>query len=101
VTVSGPGGVGKTRLALELARRQVPRRADGVWLVDLGAGPDTLLVLDNCEHVIEACARLTDALLTSCPNVRILATSREVLDVRGSGFGGCSRSGVRTRGGCS
>ncbi|MGI8930822.1 MAG: ATP-binding protein [Sphingomicrobium sp.] len=117
VTVSGPGGVGKTRLALELARRQVPRRADGVWLVDLGAGPDTpdvagetarvlelrsprgvpatqtlreyfasrdlLLVLDNCEHVIEACARLTDALLTSSPNVRILATSREVLDVNG------------------
>ena len=117
VTLSGPGGVGKTRLALELARRQVARRPDGVWLVDLAAGPDTpdvagetarvldlrgprgvptmdvlrehlagqdlLLVLDNCEHVVEACARLAGTLLTSCPNVRIIATSREVLDVYG------------------
>lgn len=117
VTLNGPGGVGKTRLALELARRQVDRRPGGVWLVDLAAGPDTpdiatetarvldlrsprgvptidvlrehlasrdlLLVLDNCEHVVEACARLVDTLLTSCANVRILATSREVLDVYG------------------
>jgi predicted ATPase len=117
VTLTGPGGVGKTRLALELARRQIGRRTDGVWLVDLAAGPegpdvaaetartlavrgrrgatwtdalqyhlanrDPLLVLDNCEHVIDAAARVADSLLGSCPNVRIIATSREVFDVQG------------------
>ncbi|HEX2129810.1 MAG TPA: LuxR C-terminal-related transcriptional regulator [Solirubrobacterales bacterium] len=117
VTLTGPGGVGKTRLALELARRQVGRRAGGVWLVDLTAGTkapdvaaetartldvgsrgdatwtealvsylaerDPLLVLDNCEHVIEASAELADNLLASCPNVRIMATSREIFDVPG------------------
>ena len=117
VTLSGPGGVGKTRLALELARDQVPRRADGVWLVDLATGPgapdvaaetartldvrgargtsptdalrrylanrDVLLVLDNCEHVVDACAELAASLLTSCAEVRIMATSRESLGVTG------------------
>jgi non-specific serine/threonine protein kinase len=117
VTLTGPGGVGKTRLALELAHRQAGRRADGVWLVDLtarteapevaaekartlgvrstrGTAPtealrgylaerDALLVLDNCEHVIEPSAELANALLTSCPAVRILATSREPLAVQG------------------
>ena len=90
VTLTGPGGVGKTRLALALAQGQVARRADGVWLVDLAAGEgapdvaaetaraldvrprgstptdalrrylagrDLLLVLDNCEQLIEDCAR--------------------------------------------
>jgi predicted ATPase/DNA-binding CsgD family transcriptional regulator len=117
VTLTGPGGVGKTRLALELARRQIARRAGGVWLVDLASGPETpdvaaetarildvrgpsgttatdallrylanrdlLLVLDNCEHVVDACAELATALLTACGNVRIMATSRESLGVQG------------------
>ncbi len=117
VTLSGPGGVGKTRLALEVARREVGRRAAGVWLVDLALGSeaqdvaaetartldirsqgsmswtdalakyltdrDPLLVLDNCEHVVEDSARLADTLLAACPDARIIATSREVLDLRG------------------
>ena len=117
VTLTGPGGVGKTRLALELARRQIARRTDGVWLVDLALGPatpdvaaetarvldvrgpgetapadslrrylanrDVLLVLDNCEHVVDACAELAGGLLGSCGGVRIMATSRESLGVAG------------------
>ena len=114
VTLTGPGGVGKTRLAIEVARRQIGRRLDGVWLVDLTAGPDPaaevaktldvggrsstaaaellrryladrdlLLVIDNCEHVIDACAKLASSLLSSCARLRILATSRESLRVIG------------------
>jgi non-specific serine/threonine protein kinase len=117
VTLTGPGGVGKTRLALELARRQLGRRPDGVWLVDLASGSQTpdvaaetartldvrgppgtsatdalrryltnrelLLVLDNCEHVVDACAALAAELLGSCADVRIMATSREWLGVTG------------------
>jgi predicted ATPase/DNA-binding CsgD family transcriptional regulator len=117
VTLTGPGGVGKTRLALALAHRQVARRADGVWLVDLTAGPETpdvaaetarvldvrgpvgtpvtdalrkylagrdvLLVLDNCEHVVDASAELAASLLTTCADVRVMATSREPLGVDG------------------
>jgi predicted ATPase/DNA-binding CsgD family transcriptional regulator len=117
VTLSGPGGVGKTRLALELARSQLARRPDGVWMVDLASGPgvpdpsaetartlgvrspdgtaatdalrrylisrDLLIVLDNCEHVVAACAELATALLSSCADVRVMATSRELLGVKG------------------
>lgn len=115
VTVTGPGGIGKTRLALEVARGQVGRRLGGVWFVDLAAGRETpevatetarvlglgtrggaidglrrylaerdvLLVLDNCEHVVDECAELAAVLLGSCPQVRVLATSREPLEVNG------------------
>jgi predicted ATPase len=117
VTLTGPAGVGKTRLALEIARARSGRRPDGVWLVDLAAGGgtpdvaaetartldvrtprgatptaalrrylvsrDLLLVLDNCEHVVDAAAELAADLLTSCAGVRILATSREPLEVNG------------------
>jgi predicted ATPase/DNA-binding CsgD family transcriptional regulator len=117
LTLTGAGGVGKTRLALEVARRRTVRADSGVWLVDLvtvAPGADVasetarilhidgvtgvaarealsrslgdrhaLLVLDNCEHVIEGCAELASALLGACPNLRLLATSREVLGVPG------------------
>lgn len=117
VTLVGPGGIGKTRLALEVAARAVDDRPDGVWLVELAAVTDPksvpkelarlfgvheahgadfiatlvrslgakalLLLLDNCEHLIEASARACDALLKGCRNVRILATSRESLRVPG------------------
>jgi predicted ATPase/DNA-binding CsgD family transcriptional regulator len=117
LTLTGVGGSGKTRLALEVARDLVEAYPDGAWLValaPLSEGPlvpkvvaealgvperpqvpmtDTLadvlgdrqllLVLDNCEHLLEASARLVDELLDSCPSLRILATSREVLGVEG------------------
>jgi predicted ATPase/DNA-binding SARP family transcriptional activator len=115
LTLTGPGGAGKTRLAVELAHGQVAslRRADGVWLVELagvaqgdgvpsavGAALDLslegnrpwipalvdqlasrkiLLVLDNCEHVLDAVVPLATELLARCPNLVILATSREPL----------------------
>ena len=117
LTLTGAGGSGKTRLALEVGKDLVGAYPDGVWLVELaglsegtlvppavagvlgvqeGAGQpltDTigevlrgkrmLLVLDNCEHVVEEAASLVDALLDSCPDLRILATSREALGVAG------------------
>jgi predicted ATPase/DNA-binding CsgD family transcriptional regulator len=117
VTLTGTGGVGKTRLALELARRRVSRYPDGVWLIDLAPVPEPvrvlhavaaglgvlegparplaealqlflrnrelLLVLDNCEHVVDACARLVDTLLAGCPSLSVLCTSREALGITG------------------
>jgi predicted ATPase len=117
LTLTGVGGSGKTRLALEVARVLLEAYPDGVWLVPLAplseeglvpkavaealgvperpAEPlsDTLadvlrdrrllLILDNCEHLLEATARLVDKVLDSCPRLRILATSREGLGVEG------------------
>jgi predicted ATPase/DNA-binding SARP family transcriptional activator/DNA-binding CsgD family transcriptional regulator len=117
LTVTGAGGSGKTRLALEVARSLVGAYPDGAWLVELAglSEPDLvpqavattvevreqpgrplldtlldvlrdrelLLVMDNCEHLIDAAARVADALLHSCPRLRVLATSREPLGVRG------------------
>jgi non-specific serine/threonine protein kinase len=113
VTLTGVGGVGKTRLALHVAEKVQRAFADGVrWvpLADVGdpglleltvmesIGRRTsstaaltdylhdrhvLLVLDNCEHLVDACAQLVTSLLPRCPGVRVLATSREVLNVEG------------------
>jgi predicted ATPase/DNA-binding SARP family transcriptional activator len=117
VTLTGAGGAGKTRLALEVARRQVGAWPGGVWLVDLmpvsdpalvpvavaralGAAErprvtplaalldhlralELLLVLDNCEHLAEACAELANEVLRACVDVRVLATSRLALRAPG------------------
>jgi non-specific serine/threonine protein kinase len=113
VTLTGAGGCGKTRLAIEAGWNALVRFADGVWLVELAVledpalvpativsalgiteGPGrtsletltdhlaerkALLILDNCERVLGACADLTAALLAACPGVRVLATSRQAL----------------------
>jgi predicted ATPase/DNA-binding SARP family transcriptional activator len=130
LTLTGPGGAGKTRLAVEAARAELAAVPGGVWLVELAPvtdpaevpsaalaalglreqalmyarGPigtvidDTdalarllaalasrraLLVLDNCEHLVAAAARLAGQVLAACPHVRILATSREPLAITG------------------
>jgi predicted ATPase/class 3 adenylate cyclase/Tfp pilus assembly protein PilF len=117
VTLAGAGGCGKTRVAFEVARRKLETYADGVWLVELDAladpvlvprrvaatlnvpetpdrPPDAavaaaiadrhlLLILDNCEHLLAACASLVEVVLRACPSVRILTTSREPLGVPG------------------
>jgi predicted ATPase/DNA-binding winged helix-turn-helix (wHTH) protein len=117
VTLTGPGGIGKTSLALKAARGIVGDFTDGGWLVELASlsdpalvpaataealkfpiGPGNitleavaraignrkmLLVLDNCEHLIAAAATLAETLLTQCPQITILATSRETLRIAG------------------
>jgi predicted ATPase/DNA-binding SARP family transcriptional activator len=117
VTLIGAGGIGKTRLGLEVARQVLPGFADGVWVAELAplsdpglvpatvavalgltllAGAESpervaaalgakrvLLMLDNCEHVIEAAARMAEALLRANPHVRVMATSREPLRAPG------------------
>ena len=117
MTLTGSGGVGKTRLSTEVARGFVGTVADGVWFVELadvseptsvalavreslevaeqpGRGDlavmletlrdqQRLLVVDNCEHVVEACAAVLGAITTACPRITILATSREALHIDG------------------
>ena len=121
LTLTGTGGAGKTRLALQAAAGALERFPDGAWFVELAPirDPDLvsnevvtslgllpsalaptgesleerlcdhlrtrrlLLVLDNCEHVVEAAARLAHTVLARCPDVTVLATSREVLGVPG------------------
>ena len=113
VSLVGPGGCGKTRLAIEIGREMADRRPDGVFFVDLSGLSDPglvpgavlralglraapgrdpggvlvgklcarnlLLLLDNCEHLVDASASLADALARGCPGVHVLATSRERL----------------------
>jgi predicted ATPase/DNA-binding CsgD family transcriptional regulator len=117
VTLRGPGGIGKTRLAVQAGWEARRAFGDGVWLVELAnlrdpallapevargvglldqsagwavaalsehlAGRQALLVLDNCEHLLDACAVFAGAVLRACPGVRILATSRQALGVTG------------------
>jgi predicted ATPase/class 3 adenylate cyclase len=117
LTLTGAGGAGKTRLALQVAANLVADYPDGVWFVDLAPLADpalvpataaavlgvrdsserpaqeslvaalrsrrVLLLLDNCEHLLEACARLADALVRGCPRVMVLATSRAPLGLAG------------------
>src|SRR6516225_6905415 len=117
VTLTGTGGAGKTRLALQVAAGLADNGGDEVWFADLApigdpdlvavtvadvlgirqepgraavetlveavAGRSLLVVLDNCEHVIGACAKLADVLLRGCPDLALLATSREPLGVDG------------------
>jgi predicted ATPase/class 3 adenylate cyclase len=117
LTLTGTGGAGKTRLALQVAVEQIERHPDGVWLVELAAldDPDRvpqavalalgvreaigqpllttvlaylttrrlLLILDNCEHLLDACAQLVDAVIHAGAGVTVLATSREPLGIAG------------------
>lgn len=117
VTLTGPGGTGKTRLALQAAAELLELFPDGAWLVELASISDSalvpqtvaavlgiressgrpiltllidylrnrelLLILDNCEHLLSASAKLAITLLQACPNICILATSREALEVPG------------------
>jgi predicted ATPase/DNA-binding XRE family transcriptional regulator len=117
VTLTGVGGVGKTRLAIRVGKQVLGNYADGVWFVEFAPILDLLLVphvtaiaiglheepqrpiidmlsdylrekkiliiLDNCEHLLNACAQLADTLLKHCPGLKILATSREALGILG------------------
>ncbi|MBR0755594.1 hypothetical protein JQ604_25720 [Bradyrhizobium jicamae] len=117
ITLTGPGGIGKTRLALQLAAKLQDNYPDGTWLVEFAAfdNPDAtghavadvfgitqqagktieqsvanslagrrqLVILDNCEHLIDAIASLAREIMAACPHVTLLATSRETLMIDG------------------
>ena len=117
VTLVGTGGVGKTRIALQVGADLLDGSNDGVWFIDLAQVPGgdylapaiaqalglppradsdplsdvlaylrdkhLLIILDNCEHVIGAASRMAAAIIKSCPQVFILATSREALNLHG------------------
>ena len=134
LTLTGAGGTGKTRLALEVARDLVGSYPDGVWMVELAPisepglvaqevanvlgvqerpgeplvdtlaealkAKEMLLILDNCEHLIEGAMRMQEAILASCIRLKVLATSREPLGVSGEvvrGVGPLSVPGRRGR----
>jgi len=117
LSLTGSGGCGKTRLAMQAAASQLEDFPDGIWLADLAPlfdpalipqavasifdlyqvsdtpiitlllnflqSKNLLLILDNCEHLIQGCAELCNELLRACPNLEILATSREALNTAG------------------
>jgi predicted ATPase/Tfp pilus assembly protein PilF/DNA-binding XRE family transcriptional regulator len=117
VTLAGAGGMGKTRLAIQVGHQLLNAYPNGVWFVPLDSLSDplrvpqtvasvfgiqeghdrhvieilinvlyektTLLILDNCEHLLESCTTLVRTLLTCCPNLRILTTSREIFNLEG------------------
>ena len=117
LTLTGPGGGGKTRLALQIAADIIDDFSNGIWFIELAAVSDpaftshtlmkvfklkeeqdktpedilcdylkereTLIILDNCEQIIDSCAALAETLLSICPKLKILATSREALRCRG------------------
>jgi predicted ATPase/class 3 adenylate cyclase len=132
VTITGVGGVGKSRIAVQVALDIAPRFPDGAWLCDLAtahdaeelaqvvaatlgvlARPETtltdsvldtlrlrelVLVLDNCEHLVDAVGRLAEGVLRDCPGVRILASSREALGVAGEQVWPLQALGLPARG---
>jgi predicted ATPase/DNA-binding SARP family transcriptional activator len=117
LTLTGPGGTGKTRLALEVATKLLDDYPNGVWLVELAPLADPtlvaqtvaatlgvreqpgrtildalldyvrtktlLLILDNCEHLIETCAQMADTMLRAAPGLKLVASSREPLGIAG------------------